>query len=75
MSTKLRGQRLCDEHSIERIAVQTRQRSGSRGILYGDWQLAEALVGDDSRYIRATVSAVGSLPMRCLVAISQPTPR
>ena len=39
---------LRNEHPVERITVGARQRSRPRGVIDGDWQLLEALSGNDA---------------------------
>ena len=39
------GQRLGDEHPVERVAVELRQSPGARGVVHGDGQFFKTLAG------------------------------
>lgn len=59
------------EDAVERITVRAGKTPGAFGVRDGNRQFLEPLAGDGTATLRAKTSASASLPMRCLVAISQ----
>ena len=59
---------LCDEHTVERIAMLSGQTPGPLRVKQRDVQRHEALIGDTSRDIRRDVRGARQLPearLRC----------
>ena len=62
--------RLCDEHTVERIAVRAGQRPGPCAVCYGHRQFLEFLLSDSAGYVDRKFLAVREFADTCLVAIS-----